>query len=105
VLRLCREQVESVASDGLTEDELARAKGQGRGELVLGLEDPLSRMSRLGKSELAYGELPSVDELLARIERVTADDVREVAANVLTGPLSLGAVGPFGETDLQEALR
>jgi predicted Zn-dependent peptidase len=103
VLGLCRAGIASVADQGLSEDELQRAKGQSRGALVLGLEDPLSRMSRLAKAELVYGELPSVDELLARFDRVTADDVREVAADVLGGPLSLGAVGPFDEQKLLEA--
>jgi predicted Zn-dependent peptidase len=96
VLGLCRQEMRAVAASGLTDDELTRAKGQSRGALVLNLEDPLSRMSRLGKSELVYGELPPVDELLARYDRVTADDVRAVAADVLGGPYVLGAVGPFG---------
>jgi predicted Zn-dependent peptidase len=103
VLGLCRAGIASVADQGLSEDELQRAKGQSRGALVLGLEDPLSRMSRLAKAELVYGELPSVDELLARFDRVTANDVREVAADVLGGPFSLGAVGPFDEQKLLEA--
>ncbi|MDQ1672442.1 MAG: hypothetical protein QOC98_1004 [Frankiaceae bacterium] len=96
VLGLCRQEMRAVAASGLTDDELTRAKGQSRGALVLNLEDPLSRMSRLGKSELVYGELPPLDELLARYDRVTADDVRAVAADVLGGPYVLGAVGPFG---------
>ena len=46
-----------VADDGITDEELARGKGQLRGGLVLGLEDSGSRMSRLGKAELVYDEL------------------------------------------------
>jgi predicted Zn-dependent peptidase len=103
VLDLARRELAAVADGGLTDDELRRAKGQSRGSLVLGLEDPLSRMSRLAKGELVYGELPSVDELLARYDRVTADEVRAVAADVLTAPLVLGAVGPFDDADLLEA--
>jgi predicted Zn-dependent peptidase len=66
-----------------------------RGALVLGLEDTGSRMTRLGKGELVYGELPSVDELLRRVAAVTPDEVRAVAAEVLTPPMSLAVVGPF----------
>ena len=40
-------------------------------------------MTRIGKSELFYGELLSVDEMLARIDAVTPDDVRAVAREVL----------------------
>ena len=61
-----------------------RGKGQLRGSLVLGLEDTGSRMSRIGKAELVYGELLSVDEVLGPDRRASRlDDVREVAADVL----------------------
>src|SRR5581483_9431874 len=70
VVELCREQLADAARTGLTADELTRGKGQMRGGLVLGLEDTGSRMSRLGKAELVYGELLTVEEVLARIEAV-----------------------------------
>ena len=57
-------------------------------------------MSRIGKAELVDGELPTVEQVLARIAAVTPDDVREVAADVLRRPLALAAVGPFGDRDL-----
>jgi predicted Zn-dependent peptidase len=104
VLALCREQLESVATDGLTAEELERAKGQARGSLALGLEDTGARMSRLGKSELAQGEIISVDETLERIDSVSLADVSRVAAEVLGQPLSLGAVGPFDVSELESAV-
>ena len=61
---------------------------------MLGLEDTGSRMSRIGKSELVYDELLSVDEVLARIEAVTPDDVREVGAEVLGRPMALAVDRP-----------
>ncbi len=99
VLALCREQLEQVAAAGITDDELARAKGQSRGSLVLGMEDTGSRMSRIGKSELVHGELLSVDEILARVDAVTLDDVQAVAADLLARPLALGVIGPFDDHD------
>jgi predicted Zn-dependent peptidase len=99
VLDLCRHELAKVAADGITDDELARGKGQLRGALVLGLEDTSSRMSRLGKSELVQGELLGVDDVLARIDEVTTDDIREVADEVLGAPLALAAIGPFDEGD------
>ena len=66
---------------------------------MLGLEDTGSRMSRLAKGELLYGDLLAVDELLARVDAVTADEVREVAAELLSRPMSLAVVGPFGKHD------
>ena len=101
---LCREQLEAVATDGLTAEELERAKGQTRGSLALGMEDTGARMSRLGKSELAQGEIVSVDETLERIDSVTLADVSRVAAEILGQPLSLGAVGPFDVNELESAV-
>jgi predicted Zn-dependent peptidase len=62
---------------------------------VLGLEDTGSRMSRLAKSELLYGDLMGVDELLARVDAVTLDEVNTLAAELLSQPMSLAVVGPF----------
>jgi predicted Zn-dependent peptidase len=97
VLAICAEEVDRVVNGGLTDAELARGKGQVRGSIVLGLEDPSSRMSRLGKSELVYPRLEPVDEVLASIDAVTHDDVRAVAAEVLTRPKALAVVGPFDD--------
>jgi predicted Zn-dependent peptidase len=99
VLKICRSEVEKIISGGLTDAELERGKGQLRGSIVLGLEDPSSRMSRLGKSELVYPRLEPVEEILARVDLVTHDDVREVAQAVLAQPKALAVVGPFGDTD------
>ncbi len=67
---LIREVLANVASDGITDAECARAKGSLRGSLVLGLEDSGSRMTRIGRSELNYGNHQSVSETLARIDEV-----------------------------------
>jgi predicted Zn-dependent peptidase len=99
VLSICREEIDKVVSGGLTDAELDRGKGQLRGSIVLGLEDPSSRMSRLGKSELVYPRLEPVEEILASIEAVTHDDVRQVAAIVLAQPKALAVVGPFDDAD------
>jgi predicted Zn-dependent peptidase len=95
VLELCRAEVEKVVAHGITGDELRRGQGQLRGSLVLGLEDTGSRMSRIGKSELVYGELLGVNAILARIEAVSLDDVRAVAADVLGAAPTLAVIGPF----------
>ena len=68
------------------------------GSVVLDLEDTGSRMSRLGKGELLYERPLTVDELLARVDRVELAQVREVAEELLSQPRSLVAVGPLDET-------
>jgi len=94
VLAVVRDQLAQVAAEGIDADELARGKGQLRGALVLGLEDSGSRMARLGKAELVHDRLLPVPEVLARIEAVTLEEVRSLAADLLAGPEALAVVGP-----------
>ncbi|MFE0338339.1 M16 family metallopeptidase [Streptomyces sp. NPDC058955] len=95
VLRICRDELDKVASDGLTDEEIARAVGQLSGSTVLGLEDTGAIMNRIGKSELCWGTQMSVDDMLGRIAAVTPDEVREVARDVLTRRPSLSVIGPL----------
>ncbi|GAB3424473.1 M16 family metallopeptidase [Flindersiella endophytica] len=100
VLSLCREELAKIAEHGITDAELARGKGQLRGSTVLGLEDTGSRMGRLAKAELVYGDLLSLDQILTRIDAVTLDDVRVVARDLLDSiQPSLAVVGPFDGPD------
>jgi predicted Zn-dependent peptidase len=99
VLSICQDEIAKVISGGLTDAELVRGKGQLRGSIVLGQEDPSSRMSRLGKSELVYPRLEPLEEVLAAIDAVTHDDIREVAAAILSQPKALAVVGPFDDQD------
>lgn len=105
VLDLIRTELAAVAGRGATAEEIARGKGMVKGSYVLGLEDTGSRMSRLAKSELLYDDLMGVDELLARVDRVTLDDVNAVAHDLLSQPMSLAVVGPFDETAFAESPR
>ena len=99
VLSICTDELAKVIADGLSDAELDRGKGQVRGGIVLGLEDPSSRMTRLGKSELVYPRLEPVDEVIAAIDAVTHDDVRAIAEEVLARPKTLAVVGPFDDPD------
>lgn len=78
VEKLMLGELEKLAIYGPSEEELVRVRGQLRGGMALGLEDTLSRMSRLGRSEL-NGRYFTVDAALARIERVQAEEVRALA--------------------------
>jgi predicted Zn-dependent peptidase len=100
VLRLVREELARVAADGLSTEEVARSKGQLKGGLVLGLEDTGSRMSRLGKSELSYGEYLPVREVLDRLDAVDEEHVAAVADELFAQESCLAVVGPYRESDL-----
>lgn len=101
VLKICRDQLDQVASEGLTDDEIRRAIGQLRGSTVLGLEDTGALMNRIGKSELCWGAQMSVDDMLARIAAVTPDEVRELARDVLGQRPSLSVIGPLKDRQAQ----
>jgi predicted Zn-dependent peptidase len=99
VLALTRDGLAGVAAAGLTDEEVARGKGMLKGSLVLGLEDTGSRMTRLGKGELLYDQLLGVDELIAQVDAVTPEQVRALAGEILTAPMSLAVIGPFANHD------
>lgn len=104
VLGLMCAEFDAVAGGELSVAEIERGKGQMRGGIVLGLEDSGSRMTRIGKSELSYGEIMGLDELLAHVDAVTPDTVAEVAAELLSRPRCLTVVGPFGAHDFDGAV-
>ncbi|SDJ18036.1 Predicted Zn-dependent peptidase [Frankineae bacterium MT45] len=104
VLELMQQDLAAVAAGALTEDEVQRGKGQMSGGIVLGLEDAGSRMTRLGKSEICYGDVLGLDELLARVDSVTHQQVTEVAQQLLSQPKCLTVVGPFGEHEFDGAV-
>jgi predicted Zn-dependent peptidase len=95
VLSIVRGQLRDVAENGLRPDEFDRAKGHVKGALVLSLEDPGGRMSRLGKSEIGHGETLTLNQMLARISAVTPEDARRAAERVLSQPMTTTVLGPF----------
>jgi len=95
-------ELDRIASDGgLSERELASAKGHLTGSLAVSLESSASRMHRIGRAELTMGEVPTLDEVVAHVEAVTDADVARVIERVLGSPTrTLAAVGPVGALDL-----
>ena len=91
--------LDGIVAEGLPDDEVAAAKGHLRGATALSLESSSSRMHRNGRAELVEGEIPTLDELQARVDAVTPDDVRRVAGRMFEGPQVLSVVGPFDEAD------
>ena len=83
-----------LAGAGLDREELARAKAAMRGSMLMGLENPVARTTRIGVGEAMRGEVVPVQEHLERIEAVTVDDVRRVCADVLSVAGVLSIVGP-----------
>jgi predicted Zn-dependent peptidase len=103
VLDIARQEMADLAENGLSDEELERAKGHMKGSLVLSLEDTSGRMSRIGRSEISHGEILSVDEILRRVDGVSGEDARRTAKEVFGRPMSLAVIGPF-EPDAFEGI-
>ena len=99
-LGVINDEVARLCADGLSDIELAAAKGHLTGSLAMSLETSASRMRRLGRAESVERDVPTLDELVARIERVTVDDVSRVIDRVFRdAPRSLAVVGPHEASD------
>ncbi len=99
VIGLLTVELEKLATDGVSDEELKKALGQLSGGIVLALEDSGSRMSRLGRAELVTGEFLDIDESLDRIRAVTAAEVQQLARELAASPRTITVVGPFEETE------
>ncbi len=99
VAKLIGQELALVAESGLHREELARVKGQLTGSLILSLEDTESRMSRIGKTVLVRKEFRSIEDEIAAIRAVTAQDVGALATRLLSRPLSAAVVGPYASRD------
>lgn len=90
-------ELRRLAEEPIPGVELSRAKEHLKGRLVLSLESPAMRMNRIGKATVTDSELLSIDEIIARIDAVRAEDIQELAAEFWQPEsLSLAAIGPDG---------
>ena len=103
-IKIIQSILHDVADSGLTQEEISRAKGAVSGSLVLSQEDTGSRMSRIGKSELVYGQVMSFDQILQEIADVTPEQIKEIARQSLPISPTLAVVGPFRSASKFERL-
>ncbi len=101
VLGIINDEFDSLIADGgVSDDELSDAKGHLAGSMALSLESSASRMHRIGRSLLTTGEVPALDDVVADVTNVTADDVARVIERVIAGAnRTLSVVGPFTAGD------
>jgi predicted Zn-dependent peptidase len=104
VVRLIQAEIEKLKQDGITAEELHRAKESMKGQLVLGLESTRNRMTRLGKSEVTGGELLSIDELVERVEAVSRAKVLDLARRMFSDGAVLALIGPFSAESVEHLL-
>jgi predicted Zn-dependent peptidase len=88
-------ELASIHADGITEDELARAKEHVKGRMVLSSESTAARMGRIGKAVLFDTPLLTLDELIEKIDAVTLEEVAELADEFYApAALSAAAIAP-----------
>ena len=96
VLKVIRGEFADLKSGLLSAEEVQRAKEQIKGNFWLSRENSANRMSRLAKAELFYKKIITPEEVAARIDQVTADEVLRVARTLFQDDLlTLTAIGPF----------
>ena len=97
-LEVVAAELRRCVEDPAEEAELARSRENLKGRIVLGLESTGSRMGRLGGAVLAGMPVLSVDEVIERIDAVTIEDLRELAAELFAPErLAVAGVGPERE--------
>ena len=92
-----RQVVQDLAEHGPTQEELDRVREQAKANLLMGSESIQSRMSHLGSSQLLYGRVREMDEILAAYDAVTREQLRDLAGELFQWEeASLSAVGRVG---------
>ena len=98
-LCLIRQECERFLQDGVTQQELDRAREQVKAGFLMGLESTNSRMSRLARGELFYGRVAPLEELIERYDAVTTEEILMLARSIIRPEaLSFSAVGKVGTT-------
>lgn len=92
--------VHALVQDGVTEEELSRAREQSKASVLMGLESTQSRMSHLGRSTLLTGKVMSPDEIIAAYDAVTREDMLDLARTIFDPrQAALSAVGRVENED------
>jgi predicted Zn-dependent peptidase len=92
------EELRRLVTEPVPADELTRAKEHLKGRLVLSLESSATRMNRIGRAVVTHSELLEVDEIITRIDAVSAENVRQLAEEFWQPErFSLAAIGPDGD--------
>src|SRR5262249_10597866 len=105
VLKSILKELRELKKNGVTADELTRAKDHLKGSLMLSLESTSSRMNRLAKHEMHLGSFLTMDQMLGAIETVRHEDVHALISELLDEErLALTTLGPLDRRNLPREL-
>ncbi len=103
VIDLILAEFSRIKKAGITKAELERAREFLKGTLVLGLESTSARMNWLAKSEYYYGRTMTIDEIFAKVDRITLDDIVKLANKFFKDEyLTLAVIGDMDELPVKE---
>lgn len=97
------DEVLKVMSD-VTEEETSRAKAQLKSSILIGRESMIARAEQQAKFLFYRGKAFNIDETIAKIEAITANDVMRVAKKIFTGRPTLAALGPLDKLEPYEKI-
>lgn len=105
-IRVIVDELKRMADEPVGDDELARAKEFRTGNFKLSLESPMSLAQRTGESLLTTGKIETAEEIVARLEAVTKEDIKSIAAELTDkGNIAVSVVGPgIEEAEVTELL-
>ncbi len=93
------------ATETITEEEVVRVRNQIRAGLLMSLESPSSRAGQLARQQILWGRIIPLQETVERINRITADRVRQVAKQIFDqGNVSLAGIGPVSRLPDYDAI-
>ncbi|HHY46376.1 MAG TPA: insulinase family protein [Firmicutes bacterium] len=99
-VKVIMEELSRVSSEGISEEELGKAKEFYKGSLLLRLEDTLNLSLRIGESSILTGRVVPLEEVISKVDAVTVDDIRRVGKDAIRmDRLNLAAVGPAGQEE------
>ncbi|NQT33274.1 MAG: insulinase family protein [Candidatus Omnitrophica bacterium] len=94
------DEIKKLKDDGVTEDELARAKKYIKGQFLLGMEGTATRMLWLGDRDMVHKKIPEIKKVLKRVDGVTPDAVLKVARKTLTASaVNLAMIGKLKDEE------
>lgn len=79
-------EIKTLLADGLTTKEIEDGIEQLKGSLILGNESTSSHMNRNARNEIHLGTHPTLEEVLAEVEQITATDIREMITHIFSQP-------------------
>jgi predicted Zn-dependent peptidase len=104
-VKAIREELIILKEKGVTEEELSIAKEQLKSSYIFSQENVNSRMFAIGKNSILLGKVYTAEEIIAGIDRVTTEEIKELSTLISDGSAYSGAVITNRKVDLKKMIR